>query len=206
MVLIVIIIIFIIIRRKICVAKLNMAVPHGSGIDVRFDEQLSTPQRLRLEVNKWVAVNKLIRKKEKKKDLVVRCCKCGSAGTCKRCSCVKDSKRCMNCCPWENGKCENKGIPLSLNAQNNEEILEADTEVNSKMMRAISSEWHSRWEIIASTHNSQYILPSGAVSKEFLRVLAEEIRNVESGKEISERMLVFAPMMLQKDSVGMLRG
>ena len=44
------------------------------------------------------------------------------------------------------------------------------------------------------------------MSKEFLRVLAEEIRNVESGKEISERMLVFAPMMLQKDSVGMLRG
>ena len=46
-----------------------MAVPHGPGIDVRFDEQLSTPQRLamRLEANKRVAVNKLIRNKKKKK-------------------------------------------------------------------------------------------------------------------------------------------
>ena len=105
-----------------------------------------------------------------------------------------------------------KGVPLSLNAQNNEEILEAETEVNSKMMRAYgaymceikmatSSEWHGRWELIASTHNSQYILPSGAVGKEFLRVLAEEVRSVESGKEISERMLVFVPMVLQKDGM-----
>ena len=46
-----------------------MAVPHGPGIDVRFDEQLSTPQRLamRLEANKRVAVNKLIRNKKKKR-------------------------------------------------------------------------------------------------------------------------------------------
>ena len=80
-----------------------MAVPHDPGIDARFDEQLSTPQRLRLETNKRVAVNKLNRKK-KKKELEVRCCKCGSAGACKRCSCVKDSARCVNCCPLEIGK------------------------------------------------------------------------------------------------------
>ena len=121
------------------------ALAHGKQVN-EVRAQISTPQRIQAEANKRTAKDKLYRWKNARV-LVGRCCNCCSAGICKRCSCAKEGKACVNCNPSELERCANIFVasdlgprqlsPLSFQVRSEGEAQQQiDGEVNDRMVRA----------------------------------------------------------------------
>ena len=61
--------------------------------------------------------------------------------------------------------------------------------------------WSYRWKAVTALRSRQYVLPNGAVGREFVDILSEEVRLLSRGMVKSERLIVFMIVLLQRDSM-----
>uniref|UniRef100_A0A8D8WJ63 Reverse transcriptase domain-containing protein n=1 Tax=Cacopsylla melanoneura TaxID=428564 RepID=A0A8D8WJ63_9HEMI len=65
------------------------------------------------------------------------------------------------------------------------------------------SVWHVRWKIALQLrgkhYNSEYQLPQGAVGRQFVSTLAEEIQSIADKKHVSDRTMFFCAVLLQRE-------
>ena len=61
--------------------------------------------------------------------------------------------------------------------------------------------WIKYWKKIVGVRSKHYDVPGGAVGREFVDLLAEEVTLLCKGKEISERFIVFLAVILQRDTM-----
>ena len=63
------------------------------------------------------------------------------------------------------------------------------------------NEWGQRWKRVVSIRGQQYVLPGGSVGREFVNLLTNEVSMLSRGEAISERLIVFCGVVLQRDSM-----
>ena len=61
--------------------------------------------------------------------------------------------------------------------------------------------WEQYWRKIVSIKSHHYDLPSGAVGREFVDLMAEEVTLLNKGSATSEHLIVFISVMLQRDTM-----
>lgn len=61
--------------------------------------------------------------------------------------------------------------------------------------------WHVRWRRATLLNGRQYILPQGAVGRQFVNLLTKEIQDVSNGNCSSERIFFMCATILQKDKM-----
>lgn len=66
---------------------------------------------------------------------------------------------------------------------------------------AVDEMWCKRWNKIVSSSRHYYDLPGGAVEREFVDVLAEEVNLFKRSSVCSQRLIVLLALMLQRDSM-----
>jgi hypothetical protein len=59
--------------------------------------------------------------------------------------------------------------------------------------------WYARWLKVIEFHRKQYSLPGGAIGRDFVDQLADEIDALAKGRTRSEQIIVFSAVLLQKD-------
>ncbi|KAF6198854.1 hypothetical protein GE061_006877 [Apolygus lucorum] len=59
--------------------------------------------------------------------------------------------------------------------------------------------WYERWRIISQLRGRQYDLPGGSIGDRFVEALANEILSLAQGEHTSERAMVFAAVLLQRN-------
>ena len=61
--------------------------------------------------------------------------------------------------------------------------------------------WCRRWAWVVHFKSQQYNLPGGAIGREFVSQLPDEISRLATGEEKSEWFVVFMVVMLQRDAM-----
>ena len=61
--------------------------------------------------------------------------------------------------------------------------------------------WSERWKAVTALRSRQYVLPNGAVGREFVDILSEEVRLLSRSMVKSERLIVFMIVLLQHDKM-----
>ena len=61
--------------------------------------------------------------------------------------------------------------------------------------------WYKRWAKTVHFKCQQYDLPGGAIGREFVSLLSEEVSRLASSEVKSERLIVFTVVMLQRDAM-----
>uniref|UniRef100_A0A8D8RP38 Reverse transcriptase domain-containing protein n=1 Tax=Cacopsylla melanoneura TaxID=428564 RepID=A0A8D8RP38_9HEMI len=64
----------------------------------------------------------------------------------------------------------------------------------------VETVWYKRWSKVSNLSGRQYILPGGAVGKQFVQLLTHEIQAVINGVNSSEKIFVLCASVLQKDA------
>jgi hypothetical protein len=62
-----------------------------------------------------------------------------------------------------------------------------------------TDDWYRRWRRVVKLSRKQYELPGGAVGREFVDSLTDEVNKLASGTHKSERVIVFCSVILQRD-------
>ena len=100
----------------------------------------------------------------------------------------------------------------SGNGEGNDRVGDSISE-DSRMVRAFGAnvlnsdggerrdEWSCRWKKVVMTHVKLYDLPRGCIGKEFVGLLADEIRMLCNCIVKSERLIVFCGLLLQRDNM-----
>ena len=55
------------------------------------------------------------------------------------------------------------------------------------------------WKCVVYSNAKQYDLPGGAVGREFVELLKDEVNLLADGKEVSERLICFTALLLHRD-------
>ena len=63
----------------------------------------------------------------------------------------------------------------------------------------IPSTWNIRWQKAMKLQGMQYDLPQGAVGRQFTSLLAEEVKAVAEGTQVSERIFCLCATVLQRE-------
>ena len=61
--------------------------------------------------------------------------------------------------------------------------------------------WIKYWKKIVGVRSKNYDIPGGAVGREFVDLLSEEVTLLCKGKETSERLIAFLAIILQRDTM-----
>jgi hypothetical protein len=73
-------------------------------------------------------------------------------------------------------------------------------EPSENVQVAFVEEWSNRWCKVINFQRKQYDLPGGAVGRHFVDCLADEVDKLTKGIMLSDRLLVFCAVVLQRDS------
>ena len=86
-----------------------------------------------------------------------------------------------------------------------------DIDVNGLMTRAFGEPliqsggedtadvWHQYWRKVAYLQGKHYDIPGGAIGRQYVDALAEEVSHVTAGNYPSDRLIVFSSLVLQRD-------
>uniref|UniRef100_A0A8D9B3J6 C2H2-type domain-containing protein n=1 Tax=Cacopsylla melanoneura TaxID=428564 RepID=A0A8D9B3J6_9HEMI len=64
-----------------------------------------------------------------------------------------------------------------------------------------SEVWHVRWKCAVKLKGRQYSLPQGAIGRQFVSQLTDEINDLVSNNAVSEKVLFYCSTMLQRDKM-----
>ena len=153
---------------------------------------------------------------------VDRCCGCCTTGSCVRCSCVLRGKPCTSCVPSRMNKCRNTDECLTsagsrsvngevhsnhsdmTHGQERSDMSRLEKAFGARLVRDgeddNSDAWIVWWKRLVSVcSGSVYDLPGGNVGREFVGMLADEVKMVSSKIAGSERLIVFCRVVLQRN-------
>ena len=142
-----------------------------------------------------------------------QCCLCnGLQAKCIRCACKRQGRLCTSCkapnCQNSTMQIETLTKILDVPDQGRPESL-----VSERMYKAFGATlqnseggdkhetWYKRWSKIVHFKCQQYDLPGGAIGREFVSLLSEEVSRLASSEVNSERLIVFTVVMLQRDAM-----
>ena len=66
-------------------------------------------------------------------------------------------------------------------------------------MMGVETRWKKLWKCVVYSNAKQYDLPGGAVGREFVELLKDEVNLLADGKEVSERLICFTALLLHRD-------
>ena len=148
------------------------------------------------------------------------CCQCQSRNsTCSKCVCAQSGRRCKSCCAMSLGTCRNgpcevlngpdhNTLDFSPDSVNN---IATDEFVDTKLHLAFGAtilrndgggfcdSWGAWWLRACHIFGKQYDLPGGAVGREFVDLLTSEVRLLVNNSVVSDRLMMFCPVLLQRN-------
>ena len=94
---------------------------------------------------------------------------------------------------------------------NGVDIVDSKVDVASLMVRAFGAPlvhssgkdatdaWYQRWKKVVYLQGRHYDLPEGAIGRQYVDMLNEEVSQVAAGNYSTDHLIVFSSFMLQRD-------
>ena len=156
------------------------------------------------------------------------CCPCQSRNsTCSRCVCVRSGRKCTSCRALYHGTCKNGSrdpvieiadpdantedpSPTCVESAKSDSVTSNDF-INAKLTQAFGASilwsdggslddpWGTWWICACRMSGSQYDIPGGAVGREFVDLLTNEVWLLIDNSAASDCLIIFCPVMLQRN-------